>query len=307
MDSASTANRPLATTPRDCKAKVAVNPLDWTAVPFLAFYVIVAASAFAAVFVRRRSLISAGDAGDDAKTNFIELAYLAGGKQRAADAVLVAFLAAGAATLDAKQQIFWLENPSIILPRELERFRVRDAVSTRQSFHDAIARQLDDIYCGLSRLGLAPSPDTLTRLRRDTIRIMAIPIVLGLAKIIIGGIIRHHPVGILIGLIVITGLLGWRLLGRPPSRTRLGAAMVKRVSLYHARAARAPLRSEMAFAFAIAGPVVLMDTPYSALGLRVQTNNAGSGGDGAWSSGSCGGGGAGDGGGGGCGGCGGGH
>jgi hypothetical protein len=87
MDSASTASRPLATTPRDCKAKVAINPLDWTAVPFLAFYVIVAASAFAAVFVRRRSLISAGDAGDDAKTNFIELAYLAGGKQRAADAV----------------------------------------------------------------------------------------------------------------------------------------------------------------------------------------------------------------------------
>jgi uncharacterized protein (TIGR04222 family) len=282
---------------------MSLNPIDWTAGPFLQFYFLVTLTTLAASISLR--IDAAGDRGrpDPLNLNFVELACLAGGRARAADAVLVAFLTAGAATIDSRQRIHWRENPPEPLPRELERFRVRDSVGARKAFHAAIAKQIDDVYRDLSRRGLAPTPEALKRLAIDTMVVMGAPMVLGIIKIIVGGAIRGHPTGKLAMMVCVTGFLAVLLILRPPRRTRAGEQALRVSRSLHSRAARAPLRSEMALAFAIAGPAVLLDTPYEALARHIQANSPG----GAGAGGGCGGSGCGGGGcGGGCGGCGGG-
>jgi uncharacterized protein (TIGR04222 family) len=277
---------------------MSLNPIDWTAGPFLQFYLLLMLTTLAASILLRINARGAGGRRDSLDLDFIELACLVGGRTRAADAVLVAFMTAGATTIDFRQRILWRENAEP-LPRELERFRVRGSVGTRKEFHAAIAKPIDDVYRDLSRRGLAPSPEALSRLAMDTMIVMAIPMVLGIVKIIVGGVIRGHPTGKLAMMVCVTGFLATLLIVRPPRRTPAGEQALRASRSLHARAARAPLRSELALAFAIAGPAVLFGTPYEALARHIQASSSGGGGCGG---GGCGGGGGG----GGCGGCGGG-
>jgi len=71
-----------------------INPLDWTAGPFLTLYVILAGLAcLACFFLRERIGRAQAPSGN---LDELQLAYLAGGPQRVADVVALGFMAAKA-------------------------------------------------------------------------------------------------------------------------------------------------------------------------------------------------------------------
>jgi uncharacterized protein (TIGR04222 family) len=112
----------------------------------------------------------------------------------------------------------------------------------------------------------------------------------GIIKALVGAE-RHHPVGFLVVLLILTTFVGIAL-ARSPTWTRAGKDVLRTYQASHARASRAPLDHELLLAVALSGAVVLSGTAYASVYAASKTMN--SGGDG----GGCGGGGGG-----GCGGC----
>jgi hypothetical protein len=102
---------------------------------------------------------------------------------------------------------------------------------------------------------------------------------------------RHHPIGLLLMLLLITAF-GGIALARRSTRTRAGKQVLKTYQASNARASRAPLDHELLLAMALSGAVVLSGTAYASVYAASKTMGSGSDG------GSCGGGGGG-----GCGGC----
>ena len=70
------------------------NPFDWTAGPFLTFYVSMAAIVFLLGYCLRMRIGPGADA--VRKLNALELAYLAGGPRRVGDAALLSLMSENA-------------------------------------------------------------------------------------------------------------------------------------------------------------------------------------------------------------------
>jgi uncharacterized protein (TIGR04222 family) len=270
-----------------------LNPLDWTASPFLTLYV--ATLAIVVVLaVRHRIAVSAGSSVLAAPiSDPVELGWLSGGRQRAADTVLVAFLESGAAIQGRRGRL--TIDLSHALPARFARFtHSMSGVGSVAAFRRAIKSALDDVGTALSARGLIPDPAAVVWLQRRTWLLLLIPLSLGAAKCWIGEA-RGKPIGFLVLLLVLTLAIGLLLSAFAPYRTRAGRKAAREELRRRARAARAPQGAEMVLAFALSGAAVLAGRPYADL-LRT---NGGSGCSGSGCSG-------GDGGGGGCGGCGGG-
>ena len=268
-----------------------LNPLDWPAEPFLEFYLFLTAVAVAVTLVLRSEVTHADTAGDGGSLSPLELALLSGGVARAADTALVELVVAGAVRLDPKRPKISFETTSEPLPQELAGLRGSFAgVTTRAMFHKAVMPQLQTIKAGLGRRRLTPSAEEAQRLSRYTLGVLAVPIMIGIAKIIVG-LSRDRPVGILTVLVLGTMVLAIVLAARPPLRTRAGTAALDEHRDRHARAARAPLEGELPLAFALTGAAVLAGTALAPLARQIRADGSGCGGDG------------GGGGGGGCGGC----
>jgi len=274
-----------------------LNPLDWTAGPFLTLYIALAAACvLAAAIARRNSAGSDTSSPGGTVSDPVELAWLSGGRRRAADTVLVAFLESGAAIQQRRGRLA-IDPARLRFLGEFFRFaRLTDAAVSVSSFRRLIQPGLDEVRDALASRGLAPSREQTLRLTRTTCMIFAMPLVLGLMKCMVG-VERGRPIGFLITLLLFTGAVAFGLASRPPFRTRAGWEAVKKARQGQARAARAPEDSEMVLAFALSGAAVLAGRPYAPL---LQSN----GGTGCGGSGCSGG--DGGGGGGGCGGCGGG-
>jgi uncharacterized protein (TIGR04222 family) len=276
-----------------------MNPLDWTAGPFLSFYLFLMAGAAATIFWLRRRIGPPENHGAENVLNILEMAYMASGLRRAADTVLVGFLSSGAAELDSKARKLKIDAATVSLPPEIAPFRMATRAVTRKEFRETILPQLEKIRARLVQRGLAPTPKQIKRLQSFVILFAVALIALGVAKTHLGEI-RHHPTGILKFLAgtIVCGTA--TLLAKPPRRTLTGTRALENARLRYAMAIRAPRNPEMALAFAVAGAVVLWGTPFQAFGQIVDFNLGGSTGGGG---GGCDGGG--DGGGGGCGGSGG--
>lgn len=143
----------------------------------------------------------------------------------------------------------------------------------------------------LEALGLCVNSSQLMAYRLKALVLFAVPLVLGIAKMQVG-LERHKPVGYLTMLLIVTAVVAVGHL-IAPRVTRAGREALAAEQARNARAARAPLDSELMLAVALTGLVVLSGTPYGALYAASRASGGG-----------CGGGGDG-GGGGGCGGCGG--
>lgn len=280
------------------------NPLDWPAGPFLALFVGLAAASFAAMGLLRWRLRDTGQPGQSVGLGVLELAYLAGGTPRTADTVAVGFLAAGAAGLDPKRSRIVVAGGADCggsggadLPRELAGFRRRLSGSmTRKAFAQAVSGEVERVRDALVQRGLAPTPDRLRQIRTGLAALILPVLALGAAKVAVGSS-RGKPVGILLVLLVLTVLAACLLaFARQPYRTTAGDRALAEYGQRHSRTVRAPRDGELVLAFALAGPVALLGTPFE--GYRSLINGAGSSGDG--SSSGCGGGGDS---GGGCGGC----
>jgi uncharacterized protein (TIGR04222 family) len=278
-----------------------LNPLNWTAKPFLTLYVAVAMAAVLLVLVLRRSVTTGPDPMGPTISDPVLLAWLTGGPRRAADTVLVAFLECGVAdqvgrrgrlSIDVTRGIDLTRGP---LPDRFRRFTgLTNGAGSVTAFRRAIRPALEEVRNSLIQQGLAPAREVTAQLGRHTWMIFAIPLILGSAKCVVG-LERGRPVGILFFLLLCTLAIALYLSANPPFRTQAGRTVAADALRLRSRAARAPQDSEVTLAFALSGAAVLAGRPYAR--LLVQGGGSGCGGGTG-----CGGGGDG-GGGGGCGGC----
>ena len=267
------------------------NPFDWTAVPFLTLYVSLAVIVFV-IGLELRSTI-----GPAARVTHplseLELAYLAGGARRLGNAVLLSLTAANAASIDAGGRSITVtdQRPLQSLISRAPLLSLQPNM-TRQQFQSAVQPLVERVQARLQAIGYYPTDVQLTSFRMNVLPFVVLLLLFGLTKALVGAE-RHHPVGILVFLLIATAMAGV-LLARSPGRTRAGKDALAGYKASHKRASRAPLDHELLLAVALSGPVVLFGTAYAPIYAASRTMSSG-GGDG--------GGGCGGGGGGGCGGC----
>jgi uncharacterized protein (TIGR04222 family) len=268
-----------------------LNPLDWTAQPFLMLYVAVAAAAVLLVLALRWSAGSGPDPMGSAIADPVMLAWLTGGPRRAADTVLVAFLESGVANQFGLKGQLSINMAQGTVPSGLRRFaELANNAGSVNAFRRAIQPGLEEVRDSLIQRGLVPALEMITQLGIRTWLIFVIPLILGSLKCVVG-LERGRPVGFLFFLLLCTLGFAIYLTRNPPFRTRAGRAVASDARLVRSRAARAPEDGEMVLALALSGAAVLAGRPYAPL-LATGSDSG------------CGGGSSGDGGGGGgCGGC----
>jgi uncharacterized protein (TIGR04222 family) len=264
---------------------MSLNPLDWTAGPFLTLYVILAGSACLACYFMRQGIGRTQAAA--AELDPLQLAYLAGGPQRVADVVALGFMTAKAsfgrfgAPLPA-------DVPSEPAPA-LNPFR--HCLSAGEPISPAFRRRAVAQAWGIRRklevLGLTPSEADMSKFQVKAAAILFVPLALGVAKAFVG-LSRDKPIGILIVLLVGTAFLAFSLLrhqwSTPAGRTALAESRTS-----NSRAARAPLKEELMLAVALTGTAVLAGTAFASLHAARQSDGGGGGGDGGGGGGGCGG------------------
>ena len=271
------------------------NPFNWTAGPFLTLYLALAFTIFLLGFRLKSQIGPAAQMGG--RLGVLELAYLAGGAQRLGDAVLLRLTSGHGATIDSNGYKITVVDPSSLatLIRQPPRMQFQ-AGMTRRQFQTAIQPIVARIQELREKSGYCPTREQMASFRLEVLPFVALLIMFGITKAVIGSS-RHHPVEILIILIVITAFAGI-VLAKAPRRTQAGTDILETYQSSNERASRAPRDNELLLALALSGPVVLMGTAHASVYSASQTMSSGGGGD---SGGGCGGGGGG--GGGGCGGC----
>ncbi len=271
------------------------NPFNWTAEPFLALYVCLAAIVFLLGF-RSKSMIGP-PANAPRKLRVLELAYLAGGAKRLGDAALLSLTSGNGATisLDGDKITVTNQSPLATLIGQPMRLPFQPGM-TRHQFQAALRPIVEQVQERLQQLGYCPTDDQMTSFRVNIVPFVLILLAFGITKAVIGAE-RHHPVGILIFLLIVTAFAGFALAARP-TLTRAGNEVLQSYQTSHARASRAPLDHELLLAVALTGPVVLSGTAFASVYAASKTMGSDGGGGGCGGSGGgCGGGG------GGCGGC----
>ena len=88
----------------------------------------------------------------------------------------------------------------------------------------------------LQELGYSPTDDQMMSYRMTFLPFVILLMVFGIIKAIVGTE-RHHPVGILVFLLIVTAFAGI-MLARRPTRTRAGEDVLKAHQASHARASR---------------------------------------------------------------------
>jgi len=272
-----------------------MNPLNWTAGPFLLFYIFFTSTILLIIFWWRTHLGGGNRDGTLSGLDPLAIAYLAGGQSRAADTALAGLFEAGFLRTKRRGKQFYIKDqariPAILAPYA----GTLTGDGKRAQFHRQVRRANRLLHAELARRGLVPTDNTVLTFQLFASALLALPLMLGLAKIIIGAA-RGHPVGFLAMLVLVTIFLGILLL-QSPLRTAAGSHALTSFKRANARAARAPRGEELLLAVALTGPIVLAGLDYYDV---FRSGTSGSGGQSG-----CGGGGGGGCGGGGCGGCGG--
>lgn len=266
------------------------NPFDWTAVPFLTLYSTMAVTVFVLGFSYRSMIGPAARA--TRQLSVLELAYLAGGARRLGDAVLLSLTSGHGATISPTDYKITVTDQTPLAPLVGRPTLLPVSPNmTRQQFQTAVKPLVERVEERLQGLGYCPTDAQMTSFRVTVLPYVALLLMFGIIKAFVGAE-RHHAIGILVILLVLTTVAGI-ILARRPTRTRAGEDVLQTYHSSHARASRAPLDHELLLAVALSGAVVLSGTAYGSVYAASQTmsSNGGSG---------CGGGGGG---GGGCGGC----
>jgi uncharacterized membrane protein YgcG len=253
-----------------------LGPLDWTGQPFLILYLALLAIALVTSFVAPELLRPHGH--DRPVTDPADLALLAGGPTRYAEAEVARRLATGELVMIGK-----------------DRFATRTGADMAwRTLSRDVRRRTAAIEARLRGGGLLLGSGERAAMRAWAVMPLVVLALFGTTKIAIG-LSRDRPVGFLVALVAVTAILAAvRLFA--DSRTEAGRAAVKRARASHDRLRRAPTRAETALGVALFGTAVLAGSEFERLHqLRSSSGDGGGGGDGGGDGG----------GGGGCGGCGG--
>lgn len=279
------------------------NPLDWSGGPFLQLYLALALIAFIGTLWLRRNMREVGSARTQG-LSVVELAYLAGGPERATDAAVTDLL----------------QRDVIVWDAQTDTLRIKGRISDLESPYDALGKSIaadgkplklmsrarvtmEPVRRSLESRGLWLNAAQIASVRWFGPLPLYGVLALGVAKMVVG-LSRDKPIGflMLISLVLAVSTLVFWIKGA--GRTRAGDRALKVETTRHARAARAPREHELALAVAVAGTTVLASTAYAQYHqTRHPPTDSTSSSSSSDSSGSDSGG---DGGGGGCGGCGGG-
>src|SRR5262249_48331199 len=123
---------------------------DMTGPDFLQFYLSLAGAALMLVLILRELLRASGSHRPVGGLNSVELAYLSGGKDRAAATVAVGLMSAGAAVMDVRKELLVAENVGVTLPPELEPFRsCAYGMIWCKDFRTVVLPRLEPVHAGL--------------------------------------------------------------------------------------------------------------------------------------------------------------
>lgn len=285
------------------------NPLNFQGSQFLSFYLLVASAAVVLAYILRWYLRKPAIHSPDESSSLdaYDIAYLAGGKDRAVDAAIASLVQRG--YLQALTNTLNLDTalPSNSHPLERAIAQAVEKSGKPSQIRQSVIFATSLIGERLQNLGLLVNADQTKAVQFiSPLPIFAV-LLLGIAKIGVG-ISRHKPVGFLVILCIITAIVGFVALQKP-HRSRYGDRTLINLQAKHQNL-RKPSESELnqiELAFALFGSVVLADSSFANLKRLLvppPSADSSSGGDSGWVGGDsgCGGGGCG---GGGCGGCGG--
>jgi uncharacterized protein (TIGR04222 family) len=267
-----------------------LGPLDLPGPEFLRFYLVLLAGTVIAGFIIPRWLRPDGRA--RRVTDPDELAVLAGGPIRFAEAVVARLLASDVLSLFEKDRFHVLARPDrtgtaegklLALPTPI---RWRAIERTLKPSASAIA---DRLVAGGQMLD--PAQVWQMRLCATLPYLMLLPF--GLAKLQIG-IARDRPVEHLGALLALTAVFALLRFASVDKRTRAGIAALREAQRDADRLRRAAPRDEMGLAVALFGTAVLAGSYFGAFhALRSSSGDGGSsgsdGGDGGCGGGGCGG------------------
>jgi uncharacterized protein (TIGR04222 family) len=233
------------------------------------------------------------------RLNAFELAYLAAGPQRCVDAAVAQMLGDQSLRWDDASKALKLDVPAANLAPPLDavaRCVAADGKPTEVLRRASVA--LAPVQKSLQARGLWLDDATAWRARLLGAAPLLLVGTLGGAKMLAGAS-RGKPIGFLVMLTIILGLIALGFLFTRPTRTRAGDQAVADAKQRHARAVRAPRNQELGLAVALLGTAALSGTAWAGYHqVRAPPSSSSDGGGSDSSS-------DGGGGGGGCGGCGG--
>jgi uncharacterized protein (TIGR04222 family) len=239
------------------------NPLDWTATPFLQLYAaLMLISLLAAIWIRRVSRDSGSGRGE--RLGPYELAYLANGPQRCVDAAVAQMLGDGALRWDETSKALKLDVSASTLEAPLDAVaRCVAADGKPDQVLRRAARALAPLRASLEARGLLLDVGAAWRVRCFSAAPLLLVCAFGVAKMLVGAS-RGKPIGFLVILSILLGLIALGFLISRPTRTRAGDFAVSEATTKHARALRAPRNSELGLAVALLGTAALSGTAYAA-------------------------------------------
>jgi uncharacterized protein (TIGR04222 family) len=270
------------------------NPFNWTAAPFLSFYLCFAAIVFSLGYYLRSKIGPAAEATH--RLSELELAYLGGGARRVGDVMLLGLTSGSGAVLDPKSHKISVTDQAL-LAALIDRppLLTFKPAMTRREFQTAVEPIVEHLRAGLRKLGYCPTGRQVVSFWKSFLPFGVLLLAFGIIKAVVGAE-RGHPVGFLVILLILT-VIGGIVLAVPPTRTRAGNDALQSYQASHQRASRAPLESELLLAVALSGAIVLSGTAFAPIYAASRSMIIG--GDGSGGGGGC----SGGGGGGGCGGC----
>lgn len=282
-----------------------MNPFNLRGPEFLEFFLLLFAVCGAASMVARWALrMPAGAAGPrHCALDALEVALLAGGRDRAFHAAVARLAAAGLLEVDAVERTLCPRGGARAGSALEQRILEEVGNVLRMPIREVKAKvgpSLEAAQARLRSLGLLPESNAAVVVSAGLWVILA---AFGAVKIAIGTS-RHRPAGILALLVVVALVLALGFATNSPVRSRLGdnALAVLQSSNDGLRSAAGACPADVGLSVALFGTAVLSGTPLEqvALALRPPPRTGASDGSSGCSSSGCGGGGGG----GGCGGCG---
>jgi uncharacterized protein (TIGR04222 family) len=273
------------------------NPLDWTAGPFLQLYLALMVLSLVVAIGLRRMARDTGSARGERPGPY-DLAYLAGGAPRCVDAAVAQMLGDESLRWDETSKSLKLQVPAASLDPPLD--AVARCVAADGKPDQVVRRAgvaLASVQKSLQSRALWLDDSSAWRARLFSAAPMLLVTAFGVAKMIVGAS-RGKPIGFLVVMTIILGLVALGFLFSRPTRTRAGDRAVADAKQRNARALRAPRNNELGLAVALLGTAALSGTAWAGYHqVRAPPSSSSDGGSSDSSS---------DGGGGGCGGCGGG-